>query len=391
MRVLHLVKTSDGARWALEQARELAQKGHSIAVVLPSQNGLMVEKWRESGVKVFLARVELPIKSPWELAKRQQALLNIVEEFKPDLIHSHFFSTTVLARRALAKSKIPVAFQVPGPLHLENRFFRHWDIQSARPQDFWIGSSHAIRNLYLKHGVPAYKVGMSYYGNKIQDYRLEGEGLRPWRKDGLDPFVVGSISYFYPPKRYLLQSKGLKGHELAFDALRSMEKEDSSAIAGVFWGKQWGGGAHYENKLKAMLPKNCLMPGALKPFEVSKGWLGLDVCIHLPFSENCGGVLEPLLHGVPVIASAVGGLPEIIQHKKTGLLVDRNQDAIRREILWAKEHMDDMRVFAQRGKKLVETAFDVERTSLEIARIYNSQEALLEHNQFDPGEFIENL
>ena len=39
MRVLHLVKTSDGARWAAEQVKVLVREGHEIGVILPSPRG----------------------------------------------------------------------------------------------------------------------------------------------------------------------------------------------------------------------------------------------------------------------------------------------------------------------------------------------------------------
>lgn len=38
--------------------------------------------------------------------------------------------------------------------------------------------------------------------------------------------------------------------------------------------------------------------------------------------------LAAMSAGVPVVASRVGGLPEIVEHERTGLLVENNVDAI---------------------------------------------------------------
>ena len=67
-----------------------------------------------------------------------------MREINPDLIHSHFVTTTLMLRLALGRRhKIPRIFQVPGPLHLEHWHTRTLEIASAGKKDFWIGSSQS--------------------------------------------------------------------------------------------------------------------------------------------------------------------------------------------------------------------------------------------------------
>ena len=48
----------------------------------------------------------------------------------------------------------------------------------------------------------------------------------------------------------------------------------------------------------------------------------LDLAVVASLSENVGYcVVEPLLSGVPVVATNVGGLPDLIEENKTGWLV----------------------------------------------------------------------
>jgi hypothetical protein len=49
MRILHAVKTVDGARWALDQVRELVARGFEVHVVLPALSGRFIAAWRETG------------------------------------------------------------------------------------------------------------------------------------------------------------------------------------------------------------------------------------------------------------------------------------------------------------------------------------------------------
>lgn len=385
MRVLHLVKTSDGARWAAEQARELHSLGVDVAVVLPSSSGKMIQAWRGSGAKLYFANIELPIKSPWEFGERKRKLLEIVEDFSPDLVHSHFFSTTVLARGALGKRELPIAFQVPGPLHLENSFFKKWDITSARPQDFWIASSLAIRKLYLSAGISPQRVGASYYGNRLADYQIEALDMRSELGLRAQEFLVGSVSYFYPPKRYLFQKEGLKGHEFLFKCLSKMPD-----VKGAFWGAQWGEGDWYERKLRRLAPKNVKLPGPLAPFNVSKAWRTIDLCVHAPLSENCGGVVEPLLHGAPVLAADIGGIGEIIINGKTGILCERDETAFKEAIEFAKKGPQELSACAKRGQDLVKKTFDVQRTSKEIFDIYMNGVEAANKRLFIPREHVKD-
>ena len=60
----------------------------------------------------------------------------IIEEERPDIIHIHFVTNALMLRLALRKIEIPRLFQVPGPLHLENRFFRKIEIKTSNKFDY---------------------------------------------------------------------------------------------------------------------------------------------------------------------------------------------------------------------------------------------------------------
>ena len=48
----------------------------------------------------------------------------------------------------------------------------------------------------------------------------------------------------------------------------------------------------------------------------------IDILIMTSKVENCSmAIMEAQVRGIPVIAPLVGGIPEIIEHKKTGFLV----------------------------------------------------------------------
>lgn len=397
MRILHAVKTVDGARWAVDQVRELVVRGFDVHVALPTLSGRFMRQWEETGATLHAQAMDLPVAVPWRLTFLLDQVRRLVGRVKPDLIHSHFFGTTLVLRMALGRDHpVPRIFQVPGPLHLEHGLFRRWDLSSAGPKDSWIASSRYVEALYRAAGIGADRLFLSYYGNRLQAPLPRQGHVRAKLGIPGDSFVVGNINYIYRPKWYLGQTRGLKRHEDVIDALARVcaRRRD---VSGLLVGSQWGGGHRYEDRLRARAAAvgqgRIIMPGHLAPEDVPGAWSDFDLAVHVPISENCGGVVEPLQAGVPVIAARVGGLPEVILDGVTGQLVEpRNVPALAAAIESALDRLEEHRIMARRGSLLVATMFDSARTAGEVAAVYAClAEGGLRPKSFDPISFVKGL
>ena len=304
MKVLHLIKTGDGAAWAVDMVEVLLRHGVDVHVVLPTLSGRMGPRWLSTGAVLHEANIDIDLRHPWLLPSKTAIARDLVTNIAPDLIHSHFVGTTYMMRLAIRGiTSIPLLFQVPGPLHLEHVVTRNLDLRSAGSTDMWIASSKAIHDLFRNNNVPAERLFLSYYGNKQN--KLEVVSNRSGRlRESLGipegAFVAGNINYIYPPKRYLGQRIGLKGHEILIDAFGEIAHADSS-FHGVLIGSQFSGGTGYEDRLRALAEKvgsgSIHMPGFLTGRDVSSTWPDFDCAVHVPTSENCGGVVEPLMAG----------------------------------------------------------------------------------------------
>ncbi len=87
----------------------------------------------------------------------------------------------------------------------------------------------------------------------------------------------------------------------------------------------------------------------------------LDCVVHPAEREGLGvAVLEALSCRVPVVASAVGGLVDIIEHESTGLLVEPDDDRALLAALLRMLHEPGLRQrLGEAGRRRVETAFSV--------------------------------
>ncbi len=75
---------------------------------------------------------------------------------------------------------------------------------------------------------------------------------------------------------------------------------------------------------------------------------------------------------VPTIASEVDGIPETLIDKKTGLLVPPGDvDAWASQIIWALNHLDDMKALAKNGKAFVKEKFSMDKNTQRLIQIIN--------------------
>ncbi len=375
MNVLHLVKTSDGASWATLMAAELVQRGVKVHVALPSPHGRQIAAWRATNATLHFVSVDLPVRAPWRWPRVRRSLRQLVADIQPDLIHSHFVGTTLALRLALGRQhSIPRLFQVPGPLHLEHRFYRQWELSTAGPSDYWIASSRYIQRLYCEQQVPPERLFLSYYGARPETFSSKRTGLLR-RQLGFDDsaLVVGNANFMYPPKLYLGQLVGLKRHEAIIQALAIAARQEPR-LQGVLVGKSWNNSQWYERKLRrqaAAASDRIHLPGCVPSGMVGQILADFDLIVHAPLSENCGGVHEALMAEVPVVSNTVGGLPEVIIDGVTGATVtDSSPPSLANAILAALEELPKRRAWARTGRRLLQTMFNVRRTAGEIWEIY---------------------
>jgi glycosyltransferase involved in cell wall biosynthesis len=376
MKVLHLVKTSHGAHWAARQAKVLTSLGVEVHVAVPDILGPAMPLWTAAGAEIHTFPFNLPSLNLYDWFKTLRLFRSLVGDLRPDIIHSHFVITTCIMRAALGKScTIPRIFQVPGPLHLEHALPKAVELSLAAACDYWVASSKCILQLYLRAGIPNRRLFLSYYGMELDPFTNPSRRvLRNSLGITSRQLVVGNVNHMYPPKYYLGQTVGLKCHEDIIDALARVISFDKDVVGVLV------GGASITNKrYEQALRKRAIKKGrgrihvtGLVPTEIAQNaWCDFDLAVHVPISENCGGVIEPLAAGIPVIASDVGGIPEVVIPERTGyLLPPRKVDLLSNTILEVIQSKNESLKLASNGQKLVREMFNVKRTGLEIYAIY---------------------
>lgn len=377
MKVLQVVKTSEGASWAFDQADALIKLGVEVITVVPSLDGKVAKKYLNKGYPIIQADFSLPIKNLFSYFKRARKIREIVKQVKPDLIHLHFVTNVVMVRLALRKDCTPRIFQVPGPLHLESCFFRNLDVKLAKSNDFWIGTCKKTVEIYKENNVSENKLFLSYYGGYgglvCEEYAKVNDRLHNEYKISKEKIVVGMVSFTYKPKWYVGQKRGIKGHEDFIEAIAIVSRQKPQVV-GVIIGGPWGDSKKYFEKLKKYSKKICgnniIFTGTRN--DVKEIYCEIDVVVHPSHSENLGGAAQSLAAARPTISTNVGGFVDIVKDGETGYTVPaKNPEEIAKAIIKMIDDKEKANNMAHKGQELVVDLLDIKNTSKTVYEIYN--------------------
>jgi len=180
------------------------------------------------------------------------------------------------------------------------------------------------------------------------------------------------VAFMYAPKRYLGQTRGLKGHEDLIDAIKICLKHDSKMCC-VMVGGAWNNATAYETSVRNYARKQCgdrvIFLGTR--YDVPDIYADIDVAVHPSHSENVGGAVESCLLGVPTIATQIGGFSDLVRDGGTGWLVPpKDPQALASAIMDALGNQKIAQERARAGQNLARDLFDVRGTAVEIKSIY---------------------
>jgi glycosyltransferase involved in cell wall biosynthesis len=270
--------------------------------------------------------------------------------------------------------KIPLLFQVPGPLHLENIMTSMIDIYGARKLDYWCASCYWTKQRYLSLGVPSGRVFNVPYGPEIEIFSpVEKNFAREILGLDKDKKIIGMVAYFYPPRFWLGYTRGIKGHEDLIDAMSICLKKRQDIICLMVGGPYNKRAINYMEKVRKYAKNKCdnkiLFLG--ERHDIPLILAALDIVVVPSLSENFGGTVEALLMEKPVIATNVGGIPEIIRDKETGILIPpKSPYNLAKAILYLLENERGSELMGKSGRLLVKQLFDLKKLAKEILLVY---------------------
>ncbi len=307
LKVVHLDTGSalrGGQRQLLLLARELRERGHEQLIVCPEGSALEVRAGRESFPVLTLPRHD-PAHLHGAFQLRQQIVARPVQ-----IVHAHDGRSQNLAW--LASVGLPVRRIATRRVTFLPNSLLGLRLRYTVTCHHVIAVSEFIRRLLLNAGVPRARIELVYDGIELPAAPPSPErraALRAVWGFGPEDLLVGHVGAFTAEK----------GQDVAVQAvLRLRDQHPRLALLLA------GGGPLLDSPSFRNLAEQA--QGRVKllgPIEdLSEFLFSLDLFVMPSMSEGLGSsALAALAHGLPVIASRVGGLPELVEEGVTGWLV----------------------------------------------------------------------
>ena len=289
--------------------------------------------------------------------------LRLVRRDRPDVIHAFLFRANVLARVVGRLCRTPVVISSYHELELlrERRYLLQ-DRLTARWSSAMSCCSEAVRDFVLPRvgGSPARYVTLSF-GVDTERFRSRVAADRPGLGlVGKGP-VIGTVCRLVEPT---------KGLSILLEALAELNRAGMTSCQLLIVGE--GPDRERLGQLASRLGIASQVVFAGMRRDIPRVLPLLDVFVLPSLYEGFGiAILEAMAAGRPVVATTVGGIPEIVTHGETGLLVPPGDPIIlAKAIQQLLEHPDRAEAMGARGQKRVRERFSIESVVRQHEELY---------------------
>jgi glycosyltransferase involved in cell wall biosynthesis len=376
LRILQVVTTSKGGDWFRDQVSELVARGHHVKAVLPSE-GPLADRVRELGIEVEIVPICGWRPQQWpRVFVAHVRLSRILRRYKPDVVHAHLLKAHVACRlTSLVLRKALCVNQVTGTTHLRSPILRLIDRLTLPLADVVVGSCAAFAREYRSLGARA--VAISYYGCDVHKFGTEASPtLLDELKIPSSTPLVGMVAHMYPSRIRAFKDIGIKGHEVLIDAIPHVLREFPN-VRFVIAGDEFAGDGSYRRSLEeraARIGVSDVTYFIGHRADVGNVLASIDVLVSPSLEESASyAVIEALLMEKAVVASAVGGLPDSVQHGETGYLVPpRDHVALAQAVVDVLSDPSRSREMGCLGRQRSLRKFDIENTVSQIEEVYRS-------------------
>lgn len=241
--------------------------------------------------------------------------------FAPDVVHVHSRrGADVWGGVAAARARVPAVLT----RRVDSREVRPWARLKFRPYARIVALSRAIEAQLLACGIDAARVEHIPSAVDTDRYRRDPSArARVLAEFGLprDALVVGVVA----------QLIVRKGHDRLLAALPELARREPR-VSVLFFGRG-PCAATLRAELQARgLDRRVQLAGFRE--DLPELMPGLDLLVHPARREGLGvALLEAASCALPIVAAPVGGVPDLIEHARTGWLVDFEDPAAVAEAL----------------------------------------------------------
>jgi glycosyltransferase involved in cell wall biosynthesis len=359
LRILHLHKitgVSGSERHLLALLPALRERGvdaRFLGLDVPDTDaGRFYEELQAVGVPFEQVRCT------FDLNPRMVAdVVKAVRRAKPDLLHTHLVHGDIYGSMASRVTRVPFV----STRHNDDRYllgpFRHVDRLFARRAGRIMAISDAVRLFLERAGLPREKLVTVRYGLDTL----------PAATSQVTPAELG-IGAGVPLLLAIGRLIAQKDHATLLRAFAAVSAEQPDAVLAIL------GGGPLEAETRQLVSELGLddavfLPGRLE----TRDWLErANIFVHTSRWEGFGIVLlEAMLAGLPIVATNVSAVPEVVEDGQTGVLVGPgDHDALAAALVRLLANPDEAARLGRAGLDRARAVFSVAAMTAATLAIY---------------------
>lgn len=336
-------------------ATGLGKKGHQVFLACPDHSLLssLVE-----GKAV--THIPIQINSRFDLQAARH-IVRIIEEYEIDIVNAQSGKDRYITIAARWFCDRPFKL-----IHTRRQLARSMSLISwfyEKGTDKIVAVSQGVKESLVKLGISASHIHVIYNGTPPEKYEYidlnKVKALREKYHIQAGDIVIGCVSR-------------LKEQHQILKALTKIDKKVKVIFVGIH--EQ----AAYQPIIQQFtIPHEVYFTGSISSEDVLPYYHLFTLNILASTIEGLSqALLEAMALGVPVIATRIGGNPELIEHGKNGLLFDNNDiSTLAQQIQDLIDHSGLREKLASNGKKTALVDFSIENTILNYECFFNKLQA----------------
>jgi glycosyltransferase involved in cell wall biosynthesis len=319
-------------------SNHLTQRGHQVDVLCPTGGWLSDDLAANS---ITAHTTEMKGLGWFRSCGR---LMRIIRQGEVDVVHTHLTRATYFGFVAGMLCRVPVV----GTVHIAN----HDQIykRMARGKNRLVAVSNFVRGMLHGRGIKDKYIDTVYNGTDFVDFApSEPETVLDEFAIPRERRIVGLVGRVAKEKGHLLMVRAMKPilsehPNTHFIFVGRVEKEfepefdDALATEGVRERLTMTGNRHDVPRLIDSFAFST-MPSSIETFGIA--------------------AIEAMARGKAVVASRVGGLPEVVRHGQTGLLIDLRPEGLAEAVTYLLSNAGESERMGATGRRLVEEKFTV--------------------------------
>jgi len=335
-------------------------KGPTLESAMTKAETKLVEDQLETAKKQSIEIIDVPSLirriSPINDVRALVALFRLMRKLEPHIVHTHTSKAGILGRLAAWMARVPIVIHTPhGHVFYGHfgrslsRIFLQTEKLLGRITHHQIALTPEEGNDYLNLGVAKSKnISVIHSGVDLNCFKRSKTESNPGRNELAippDSLVVGYVGWLIP----------IKGVTYLVKAMAEVvQRHPNSLLVLVGKGDEKG---EEEIKLKEQvenlgLADNVRFLGWRSDVDEIMGCF--DIFVLPSLNEGMGRVLvEAMSAGLPIVASRVGGIPDLVKHGENGLLVPpANAGALEQAISDLLSDKSRRKHMGETGKKM---------------------------------------